>query len=127
MCIRDRSKVAETLSKDERDSLQKILDNVYESLQDLEEQSQDPKIANRGIIDPFVELPERRLYPDYYQLIKDPIAMKQIETKINKKQYQSLRQFRLDIGLLCSNCRQYNEDGSVLYQDANLIEVSYTA
>jgi len=121
-----QSKIAETLSKDERDGLQKILDNVYESLQDLEEQSQDPNLANRGIIDPFQDLPDRRLYPDYYQLIKDPIAMKQIETKINKKQYQSLRQFRLDIGLLCSNCRQYNEDGSVLYQDANLIEVSNT-
>jgi hypothetical protein len=24
---------------------------------------------------------------------------------------------------LCANCRQYNEDGSVLYNDANVIEV----
>ena len=49
--------------------------------------------------------------------------MKQIETKINKKQYQNLKQFRQDVGLLCANCRQYNEDGSVLYNDANMIEV----
>jgi ATP-dependent helicase STH1/SNF2 len=34
-----------------------------------------------------------------------------------------VKQFRQDIALLCSNCRQYNEDGSVLYEDANLIEV----
>ena len=61
---------------------------------------------------------------DYYQLIKEPIAMKQIENKINKKQYQSLRQFWQDIKLLCKNCRQYNEDGSVLYNDADMIEVS---
>jgi hypothetical protein len=50
--------------------------------------------------------------------------MKQIENKINRKQYQNVRQFREDLELLCRNCRQYNEDGSVLYQDANLIEVS---
>ena len=121
---RGRGKAAEKLSPEERQSLQQILDNVYESLQDLEEESSDPDVPPRGIIDPFVELPPRNDYPDYYQLIRQPICMKQIETKINKKQYQSLKQFRQDIGLLCANCKQYNEDGSVLYNDANVIEVS---
>jgi ATP-dependent helicase STH1/SNF2 len=116
-------KVAETLTPSERATLQNILDNVYEALQELEEVSDDPELQPRGIIDPFLDLPPRQDYPDYYQLIRQPIAMKQIENKINKKQYQSLKQFRQDIGLLCNNCRQYNEDGSVLYNDANLIEV----
>jgi ATP-dependent helicase STH1/SNF2 len=96
---------------------------VHDSLQDLEEESSDPDDPPRAIIDPFVELPPRNDYPDYYQLIKQPICMKQIETKINKKQYMNLKQFRQDVGLLCANCRQYNEDGSVLYNDANVIEV----
>lgn len=117
------AKVVETLSKQDRETLQSILDNVHDSLQDLEEESGDPKLANRGIIDPFLDLPPRQLYPDYYDLIRNPICMKQIETKINKKHYQSLKQFQADVTLLCNNCRQYNEDGSVLYQDANLIEV----
>ena len=121
---RGRNKVVETLSKQDRESLQTILDNVHDYLQDLEEESTEPGVANRGIIDPFLDLPPKNLYPDYYELIKEPICMKQIENKINKKQYQSVKQFRQDIALLCSNCRQYNEDGSVLYEDANLIEVS---
>ena len=104
--------------------MQTILDNVHDYLQDLEEESTEPGVANRGIIDPFLDLPPKNLYPDYYELIKDPICMKQVENKINKKQYQSVKQFRQDIALLCSNCRQYNEDGSVLYEDANLIQVS---
>jgi len=120
---RGRGKVTEKLSPEERQSLQQILDNVHDSLQDLEEESSDPDVPPRGIIDPFVELPPRNDYPDYYQLIKQPICMKQIETKINKKQYMNLKQFRQDVGLLCANCRQYNEDGSVLYNDANVIEV----
>lgn len=120
---RGRGKQVEKLSEKERETLQQILDNVHDSLQDLEEESSDPDIPPRGIIDPFVELPPKNDYPDYYQLIKQPICMKQIENKINKKQYQSLKQFRQDVGLLCANCKQYNEDGSVLYNDANVIEV----
>ena len=118
------AKQSETLSKSDRESLQQILDTVHDSLQDLEEKSNDPELQDRAIIDPFLELPPKQLYPDYYQLIKQPIAMKQIEQKINKKQYQSVRAFRQDVGLLCANCRLYNEDGSVLYRDAELIEVS---
>lgn len=118
------TKVLETLSSEERSKLQKILNNVYDVLLDLEVpvESDDPDL-NRGIIDPFLELPSRVEYPDYYEYIKDPICMNIIKRKINKKEYQSLREFWLDLKLLCNNCRTYNEDGSVLYQDANMIEV----
>jgi ATP-dependent helicase STH1/SNF2 len=36
-----------------------------------------------------------------------------------------LKAFRHDIGLLCNNCRTYNEDGSFLWVDANSIEVCF--
>jgi len=119
-----QAKVPETLTPTQREALQNILDAVHDSLNDLEETSTDRNVPARGIIDPFIELPPKNDYPDYYQLIKQPICMDQIQKKINKKQYQGIKEFRNDIGLLCNNCRQYNEDGSVLYQDANLIEVS---
>jgi ATP-dependent helicase STH1/SNF2 len=110
------------LHPDQRASLQKVVNVVYEALNDLEEESLDPSIPPRGIIDPFIDLPDKWDYPDYYQLIKNPVCMKQIEKKINKKEYQSVKQFRQDLGLLCNNCRTYNEDTSLLFADANLIE-----
>ncbi|KAF2176801.1 hypothetical protein K469DRAFT_645313 [Zopfia rhizophila CBS 207.26] len=116
------NKVQETLNPEERAALQKIVNMVHEALNELEEESNDEDIPNRGIIDPFIELPDKYDYPDYYQIIKNPICMNQIKRKINRKEYQSLKQFRQDIGLLCNNCRTYNEDTSLLYQDANLIE-----
>lgn len=118
-----QAKVPDMLPPTEREHLQAVLDTVHDTLMDLEEVSSDPDLANRGIIDPFIELPPQKHYPDYYQLIRNPICMEQIQKKINKKQYQNLRQFRQDIKQLCDNCRTYNEDGSILYQDANLIEV----
>ena len=116
-------KAAETLSPSERSTLQGILDHVYDALQDLEAPVAGNEDLSREIIPPFQDLPPKNDYPDYYQLIKHPIAMRQIEVKINKKQYQSLKQFRQDVGTLCANCKQYNEDTSTLYGDATLIEV----
>jgi ATP-dependent helicase STH1/SNF2 len=116
------NKVQETLSPEQRDLLQKIVDDVYSALNDLEEESNEADLPNRGIIDPFITLPPRDVYPDYYQIIRQPVCMKQIEKKINKKEYQSPKQFFNDIRTLCNNCRTYNEESSLLYQDANLIE-----
>ncbi|CAI6333430.1 unnamed protein product [Periconia digitata] len=112
----------ETLNPEQRASLQDIVDKVFQALNQLEEVSSDESLPNRGIIDPFIELPPKSDYPDYYQLIKTPICIKQIERKINTNKYQSLKQFRQDIAVLCNNCRTYNEDGSVLFGDANTIE-----
>ncbi|KAF2086878.1 hypothetical protein K490DRAFT_74084 [Saccharata proteae CBS 121410] len=118
-----QTKSNETLSPQDRATIQKILNNVYESLNDLEEQPEPGEdLPPRGIIDPFIELPDKYDYPDYYQIITKPICMNQVKRKINKKEYQSLKQFRQDIALLCNNCRTYNEDTSMLYKDADLIE-----
>ncbi|KAH7122484.1 SNF2 family N-terminal domain-containing protein [Dendryphion nanum] len=115
-------KASDPLTPEDRAIVQKVVNKVYEALNDLEEVSSEPDIPPRGIIDPFIELPDKWDYPDYYQIIKIPICMNQIKKKINKKEYTGLKPFRQDIGLLCNNCRTYNEDGSLLYQDANLIE-----
>ena len=124
------SKVHETLAPAERAKVQKILNNVYQHLMDLEaevpadsEDSDGGSPATRGIIDPFIKLVPKAQYPDYYIIIQQPMAMDIIQKKINRQDYQSLREFREDIGLLCTNARTYNEDGSLLFQDANDIEV----
>lgn len=124
-----QSKKIDSLSNSERTLLQKILNNVYQHLMDLEaeipgESSDDEDgPPTRGIIDPFIKLVPRAQYPDYYIIITNPISMDHIKKKINKEEYQSLKEFRDDVRLLCNNARTYNEDGSLLFQDANDIEV----
>jgi ATP-dependent helicase STH1/SNF2 len=118
------AKLPDPLSSEERSKLQVVLNAVYDVVVELEEAADDDDVLSRDIMGMFLELPDRNDYPDYYQFIAKPIAMNQIKKKINKREYSSLKQFRQDIKQLCDNCRTYNEDGSVLYQDANLIEVS---
>ncbi|KAL8922872.1 MAG: hypothetical protein Q9172_003378 [Xanthocarpia lactea] len=127
-------KAVDNLSNSERNTLQKILDKVYNYLKDYEvkippqpdesDESDDDDPPTRLIIEPFMKLVPKNQYPDYYMIIKQPISMDMIKKKINKEEYSSLREFRNDIGLLCNNARTYNEDGSVIFQDANDIEAA---
>jgi len=85
---------------------------------------EDDEPDSRLIIGPFVKLPSKRDYGDYYVLIQNPICMRDIEKKMKKGEYRKLSDMRRDFQLLCNNCRTYNEDGSILYKDANTMEVS---
>ncbi|KXJ94385.1 SNF21-like protein [Microdochium bolleyi] len=115
-----------------RDVLQKSLRKLFDGLMNLEadlppdeqdpEDDDDDEPAKRLIIGPFVKLPSKRDYGDYYLLIQNPICMKQIETRIKKEEYQKIDDMRRDIVLMCNNCRTYNEDGSLLYADAHVME-----
>ncbi|OGE57488.1 hypothetical protein PENARI_c002G01430 [Penicillium arizonense] len=121
-------KVPDTLSPADRATLTSILDSTIQSLLDMEaevppegsDSEEGPMV--RAILDPFMKPPPRSLYPDYYMIIQKPIAMDAIQKKVKRGDYQNLRGFIEDIHLLCQNARTYNEDTSVLFQDANDIE-----
>ena len=118
------------LPPETRAALQKSLRTIYEGLMVLEadmpveEEDEEDEPSKRLIIGPFIKLPSKRDYGDYYVLIKEPICMNQIFAKIKKEEYNSINDMRRDIILMCNNCRTYNEDGSLLYSDANVMEVS---
>ncbi|BCS20176.1 putative RSC complex subunit (Sth1) [Aspergillus puulaauensis] len=123
-----QAKPVETLSSNDRAAIQQILNNAYQALMDMEQElpadssdSEDGPVT-RAIIEPFMKPPPKSQYPDYYMIIQNPIAMDMIKKKINREEYQNLRDFRSDVHLLCQNARTYNEDGSILFQDANDIE-----
>jgi chromatin structure-remodeling complex subunit RSC1/2 len=66
----------------------------------------------------FERLPDKQEYPSYFAEIKDPIALDMIKKKAKRKKYQSIEHFMKDIDLLFNNAKQFNEDGSEIYQDA---------
>lgn len=70
----------------------------------------------------FMEKPSKKLYPDYYQVIQEPIDLLTIEAKIKNEQYNSEEELVSDFKLMFANCRQYNEEHSTIYEDANILE-----
>ncbi|XP_011198605.2 protein polybromo-1 [Bactrocera dorsalis] len=82
----------------------------------------DFTIGNRKPIDLFMEKPPRKVYPDYYDIIQNPIDMNTIEHNIRCDKYATVEDVVADYRLMFSNCRQYNEEGSTIYEDANNLE-----
>ncbi|EPS34399.1 hypothetical protein PDE_09363 [Penicillium oxalicum 114-2] len=127
-------KIPDTLSSSDRATLTSIVNSVIASLKEMTEEveleesdGEEGSTVLRSIIEPFMKPPSRNLYPAYYQIIQNPIAIEMIERKIKRDDYQSLKEFRDDIHLLCENARTFNEDGSLLFQDANDIEAKCVA
>lgn len=72
----------------------------------------------------FNELPPRRQYPDYYNLIKSPISLKEIRQRIDKGKYPDPGAFAAAVHLMLKNAMTYNAVDSVVHQDAVLLKVS---
>ncbi|XP_048340741.1 bromodomain adjacent to zinc finger domain protein 1A isoform X1 [Sphaerodactylus townsendi] len=57
---------------------------------------------------PFMKLVSKIQVPDYYDIIKKPIALNIIREKVNKCEYKLSSEFIEDIELMFSNCFEYN-------------------
>uniref|UniRef100_G1KAL1 Bromodomain adjacent to zinc finger domain protein 1A n=1 Tax=Anolis carolinensis TaxID=28377 RepID=G1KAL1_ANOCA len=57
---------------------------------------------------PFMKLVSKIQVPDYYDIIKKPIALNIIREKVNKCEYNLASEFIEDVELMFSNCFEYN-------------------
>ena len=90
-------------------------------LYDILINEEDPE---RDIIGPFMTKPCKKTYPQYYNVVKNPIDMETINKRIKSKVYKTLEEFSADVNLMFDNCKLYNNPNSVLYKDAcNLQEI----
>ncbi|XP_078341265.1 protein polybromo-1-like isoform X2 [Crassostrea virginica] len=78
--------------------------------------------SGKTISEPFVKLPSKRFYPDYYEEIVKPMSLSNVRKKIKFNQYRSLEEVAADLNLVFDNARQYNADDSLLYQHAVILQ-----
>ena len=64
----------------------------------------------------------KRALPDYYDVIKEPIALSGIKAKSHSKEYKSFSEFVRDCALLAHNAQTYNRPEAQAYQDALTIK-----
>ncbi|KAL9591695.1 MAG: hypothetical protein Q9179_007466, partial [Wetmoreana sp. 5 TL-2023] len=74
------------------------------------------------MIHQFEKLPDKTSMPEYYQEIKEPIAIEIIKRKQKRKKYQSVDHFMRDIDTMFNNAKSYNQDESQIYKDAVLLQ-----
>ncbi|XP_013864490.1 protein polybromo-1 [Austrofundulus limnaeus] len=70
------------------------------------------------ISEPFLQLPSRKDYPDYYQQISHPTCLHHIKNKMKNNEYESVEHVNADLTLLLENAKRYNVPHSSIYKRA---------
>ncbi|XP_049432316.1 polybromo 1, like isoform X5 [Epinephelus fuscoguttatus] len=78
--------------------------------------------TNRRLCDLFMIKPSKKDYPDYYKVILEPMDLKTIEHNIRNERYATEEALMEDMKLMFRNARHYNEEGSQVYNDADILE-----
>ena len=60
--------------------------------------------------------------PDYLDVVKDPVDLSLVESRLKKSYYATKDIFFADLKRMCDNCRQYNGVGSVYFKAADMLE-----
>merc|ERR1712109_145686 len=80
----------------------------------------------RVLSDPFMKLPTRKELPDYYEVIRKPVDITKILTKIEDGKFDDMDALERDFMLLCANTQKYNEDGSLIHEDSIVLQSVFT-
>ncbi|XP_019754076.1 ATP-dependent helicase brm isoform X2 [Dendroctonus ponderosae] len=80
----------------------------------------------RLLSEPFMKLPPRKDYPDYYEVIKKPMDIMRIITRIEDAKYTEMADLERDFMLLCQNAQIYNEEASLIHEDSIVLQSVFT-
>ena len=100
--------------------------NVYKALKAVADILTDHKYTKRNedyypsLL--FRRIPNKRIYPDYHDLIKEPRAISSLKGKIQRKEYGDVKEYVRDFALIVHNAQIYNRPNSVPVKDVKYLE-----
>merc|ERR1712183_1231025 len=80
----------------------------------------------RVLSEPFYKLPSRKELPDYYEIIKKPVDIAKMQQRIDDEKDEDMSGLQKDFMQLCTNTQQYNEDGSLIFEDSIVLQSVFT-
>ncbi|KAB0795122.1 hypothetical protein PPYR_11961 [Photinus pyralis] len=101
-------------------NMKNLSDRDFEGLRKLIKQLQCHKSAW-----PFMEPVDPNEAPDYYRVIKEPMDLQKVETKITEQSYNKLSEFIGDMTKIFDNCRYYNPKESPFFKCAESLEAYF--
>ncbi|KAK4688769.1 chromatin structure-remodeling complex subunit RSC1/2, partial [Tremellales sp. Uapishka_1] len=97
-------------------------EGYWEVCREILEEVYKAKDATRRVAEIFVALPDRKLYPDYFEAIPEPECLENIQKQLNEQGYDEPEDFFKQLHLVFLNAKHYNEEGSLVWQDAKRLE-----
>jgi len=89
-------------------AMKSVLDAIYQYRTD---DGYDPSKV-------FHKMVNKRATPDYYAVIKEPMALSSVKDKLGKRKYNTFKDFVRDFALIPHNAQVYNRPDAGAYQDA---------
>lgn len=98
-------------------------------------------LSGRQLSLAFMDLPSKKKWPLYYKLIKRPICIDDVfvcrsfptflsssyltmqQKRIKRKEYATVPDFMSDVDLIFTNAVQFNEEHSLIWEDAKALQV----
>lgn len=100
-------------------------DALLAFLADLDELQDES--GTRQLTSAFVKLPSKKMYPDYYALIAEPISLHEIQKKAQRHAYADAAAVVADFQLMYDNALKYNDPESWIVSDAQQLLAHVTA
>ncbi|KAH7322981.1 hypothetical protein B0I35DRAFT_450159 [Stachybotrys elegans] len=89
--------------------------NMYHTIQKLSTYLCSVKEDGEELAAGFQRIPNRRVLPDYFEVISEPVAFSTVRGKIQKKQYGSFAEFVKDVAQICHNAQVYNRPSAPIF------------
>ncbi|KAG0051732.1 hypothetical protein BGZ83_003350 [Gryganskiella cystojenkinii] len=117
-----KSDEVDPLSESDRRILRNVFEQCYKAVESC-------TVAEEGNIrrrcELFLQVPSKKLYPDYYQIILRPIAMDMIKKRMRSIHYTKASEFKDDFYQMFHNARHYNPEGSWVYVDSQYLQEAF--
>ncbi|KDQ17463.1 hypothetical protein BOTBODRAFT_29646 [Botryobasidium botryosum FD-172 SS1] len=91
-------------------------------LHDIYSYTSSPGGRGRELHKMFDELPDRTTWKEYYAVIPEPRCLDGVKATFEKGAFNDPLELFSDISLVFSNALHFNEEGSVIYKDANILK-----
>ncbi|KAF9104824.1 hypothetical protein BGX27_009928 [Mortierella sp. AM989] len=77
--------------------------------------------TGRELADIFLALPSKEEYPEYYEIIKSPMSLQLVLSRIKSGHYKNVDDFDREFQLIFENALIFNEDTSRINKDARIL------
>lgn len=80
------------------------------------------KYKGRRFSDAFMDVPDPEEYPTYRDVVKHPTSFHKVQEQLNQRPSPGWDGFRDMVDLIFKNAMAYNQEGSMIYNDAKSLE-----
>jgi len=79
------------------------------------------KVSQKDVNRIFAQPVTEDIAPKYFDVIKEPMDLSTVKSKILHGEYNDLASFRYDVNLIFTNCMKYNPETTFFHQEAGKI------